>query len=130
MEALYTGLPGEVEQDLCAEDVRLNKDPGIHDRSVDMRLRRKVYDIVKPKLLKERRHGVLIRDVSLSEDEVTVFLRFFQILNVTGVRKIVDTDYQIQRMLLKHMVHKVGTDKTGGTGYQIFHVIYLVWFVP
>ena len=85
-----------------------------------MALSGKVDDVIEIVLCKQALDQLLVADVALHEDVAGVALNVLQVLEVAGVGQLVEVDQQDLGVLLEHIMHKVGTDKTGAAGDKIF----------
>ena len=85
-----------------------------------MALSGKVDDVIEIVLCKQALDQLLVADVALHEDMAGVALNVLQVLEVAGVGQLVEVDQQDLGVLLEHIMHKVGTDKTGAAGDKIF----------
>ena len=127
-------LLGALQQVDSAHHVALHKDLGVLDGAVHMALGGKVDDIVEIVLCKQALHQLLVADVALHEHMAGVALHVLQVFQIARVGQLIQIDQQDLRVFLEHIVHKVGTDKTGTAGDQIgFHrsvslFIYLLLF--
>jgi len=87
-----------------------------------MALGGKVDDVVEIVLLEQALHQFLVADVALHEHMAGVTLHVLQVFQVAGVGQLIQVDQQDLRVFLEHIMHKVGTNKTGAAGDQIgFH---------
>ena len=117
-----------------AHDVALDKDLGVLDGAVHMALSSKVDDIIEIVLCKQALHQLLVADVALHEHMAGVALHVLQVFQIARIGQLIQIDQQDLRVFFEHIVHKVGTDKTGAAGDQIgFHrsvslFIYLLLF--
>ena len=99
-----------------------------------MALGGKVDDVVEIVLCKQALHQLLVADVALHEHMAGVALHVLQVFQIARVGQLIQIDQQDLRVFFEHIVHKVGTDKTGTAGDQIgFHrsvslFIYLLLF--
>ena len=127
-------LLGALQQVDSAHHVALHKDLGVLDGAVHMALGGKVDDVVEIVLCKQALHQLLIADVALHEHMAGVALHVLQVFQIARVGQLIQIDQQDLRVFFEHIVHKVGTDKTGTAGDQIgFHrsvslFIYLLLF--
>ena len=85
-----------------------------------MALSGKVDDVIEIVLCKQALDQLLVADVALHKDVAGVALNVLQVLEVAGVGQLVEVDQQDLRVLLEHIMHKVGTNKTGAAGDKIF----------
>ena len=85
-----------------------------------MALSGKVDDVIEIVLCKQALDQLLVADVALHKDMAGVALNVLQVLEVAGVGQLVEVDQQDLGVLLEHIMHKVGTDKTGAAGDKIF----------
>ena len=99
-----------------------------------MALGGKVDDVVEIVLCKQALHQLLIADIALHEHMAGVALHVLQVFQIACVGQLIQIDQQDLRVFFEHIVHKVGTDKTGAAGDQIgfhrsvFPFIYLLLF--
>ena len=115
-------LLGALQQVDGAHHVALHKDLGILDGAVHMALGGKVDDVVEIVLCKQALHQLLIADIALHEHMAGVALHVLQVFQIACVGQLIQIDQQDLRVFFEHIVHKVGTDKTGAAGDQIgFH---------
>ena len=127
-------LLGALQQVDGAHHVALHKDLGVLDGAVHMALGGKVDDVVKIVLCKQALHQLLVADIALHEHMAGVALHVLQVFQIARVGQLIQIDQQDLRVFFEHIVHKVGTDKTGTAGDQIgFHrsvslFIYLLLF--
>ena len=113
-------LLGALQQVDGAHHVALDEDLGVLDGAVNMALGGEVDDIVEIVLCKQALDQLLVADVALHKDVAGVALNVLQVLKVAGIGQLVEVDQQNFRVLLEHIMHEVGTDKTGTAGDKIF----------
>ena len=119
---IVPGFLGALQQVDGAHHVALHKDLRILDGAVHMALGGKVDDVVEIVLLEQALHQFLVADVALHEHMAGVTLHVLQVFQVAGVGQLIQVDQQDLRVFLEHIMHKVGTNKTGAAGDQIgFH---------
>ena len=95
-----------------------------------MALGGKVDDVVEIVLLEQALHQFLVADVALHEHMAGVTLHVLQVFQVAGVGQLIQVDQQDLRVFLEHIMHKVGTNKTGAAGDQIgFHKSNFLYIV-
>ena len=127
-------LLGALQQVDGAHHVALHKDLRILDGAVHMALGGKVDDVVEIVLCKQALHQLLVADIALHEHMAGVALHVLQVFQIARIGQLIQIDQQDLRVFFEHIVHKVGTDKTGTAGDQIgFHrsvslFIYLLLF--
>ena len=115
-------LLGTLQQVDGAHHVALHKDLGVLDGAVHMALGSKVDDVVEIVLCKQALHQLLVADIALHEHMAGVALHVLQVFQIARVGQLIQIDQQDLRVFFEHIVHKVGTDKTGTAGDQIgFH---------
>ena len=105
-----------VEQDLRAENVRLEKDLRRVDRTVDVRFRGEVDDGVDRRFVKQRKDRVAVGDVRSDKAEAVVFQRGRQRFKIARVGQRVQPDHAQLGVPVEHIIDKVGTDKAGSAG--------------
>jgi hypothetical protein len=131
LQILFAFLPGlgigivpgflcTLQQVHGAHDVALDKDLRVLDGAVHMALSGKVDDIIEIVLCKQALHQFLVADVALHEHMAGVALHVLQVLQIAGIGQLIQVDQQDLGVLLEHIVNKVGADKTGAAGDQIF----------
>ena len=104
---IVPGFLSALQQVHGAHDVALDKDLRVLDGAVHMALSGKVDDIIEIVLCKQALHQLLVADV-------------LQVLQIAGIGQLIQVDQQDLGVLLEHIVNKVGADKTGAAGDQIF----------
>ena len=115
-------LLGALQQVDGAHHVALHKNFGVLDGAVHMALGGKVDDVVEIVLCKQALHQLLVADIALHEHMAGVALHVLQVFQIACVGQLIQIDQQDLRVFFEHIVHKVGTDKTGAAGDQIgFH---------
>ena len=102
-------------------NVGFKKDVRIHDRAVDMTLRRKVDDNVRFLLLKEPLNRLAVRDGLLYKAEVRLVEDRLQGGQVSCIGQAVEADDPVLRMGFHFVEDKVGTDEAGSAGDDDIH---------
>ena len=106
-----------------AHDIRLHKDFRVRNRTIHVRLRRKVDDAVKVVFFKQRRHQFLVADIALHKDVALIPFHALQVLQIAGIRQLVQIDQENIVVLFEHVIYEVRSDKTRAAGDQIrFHL--------
>ena len=118
--SIVPGFLCALQQVHGAHDIALDKDLGVLDGTVHMALSGKVDDIIEVVLCKQALHQLLVADVALHEHMAGVALHILQVLQIARVGQLIQVDQQDLGVLLEHIVDKVGADKTGAAGDQIF----------
>jgi len=119
---IVPGFLGALQQVDGAHHVALHKDFRVLDGTVHMALGSKVDDVIEIVLLEQAFHQLLIADIALHEHMAGVALHVLQVFQVACIGQLIEVDQQDLRVLLEHIMHKVGADKTGTAGDQIgFH---------
>ena len=113
-------LLGTLQQVDGAHHVALDENFGVLDGAVNMALGGEVDDIVEIVLCEQALDQLLVADVALHKDVAGVALNVLQVLKIAGIGQLVEVDQQNFRVLLEHIMHEVGTDKTGTAGDKIF----------
>ena len=113
-------LLGALQQVDGAHHVALHKNFGVLDGAVHVALGGKVDDVIEIVLLEQAFHQLLVADIALHEHMAGVALHVLQVFQIAGVGQLIQIDQQDLRVLFEHIMHKVGTDKTGAAGDQIF----------
>ena len=114
-----------LEQIYSTHYVCLNKDFGIGNTSVDVRFCRKINHIVKIIFFKQSCNKLLVADISLHKHMTSVALHALEVFQITCVGQLIQIDQQDIVIFLQHVINKIGTDKTGATGNQIFfHIVF------
>ena len=120
---LIPRLLGALEQVHRAHDIRLHKDFRVRNRTIHVRLRRKVDDAVKVVFFKQRRHQFLVADIALHKDVALIPFHALQVLQIAGIRQLVQIDQENIVVLFEHVIYEVRSDKTRAAGDQIrFHL--------
>ena len=95
-----------------------------------MALGGKVDDVIEIILLEQAFHQLLIADIALHKHMAGVALHVLQVFQIAGVGQLIQIDQQDLRLLFEHIMHKVGTNKTGAAGDQIgFHKSSFLYIV-
>ena len=134
METLDAVLAAAFHQHLRAHHVGAHEDAGVGDGAVHMAFSGKVDHDIGVLFLKETVHRLRIGDVRAHKTEARVVHDGREGFQIARVGQLIQIDQQDLRVFLEHIVHKVGTDKTGTAGDQIgFHrsvslFIYLLLF--
>ena len=114
------GFLGALQQVDGTHHVALDENFRVLDGAVNMALSGKVDDVIEIVLCKQALDQLLVADVALHKDMAGVALNVLQVLEVAGVGQLVKVDQQDLGVLLEHIMHKVGTNKTGAAGDKIF----------
>ena len=118
--SVVPGFLGALQQVDGTHHVALDENFRVLDGAVNVALRGKVDDVIEIVLCKQALDQLLVADVALHEDVAGVALNVLQVLEVAGVGQLVEVDQQDLGVFLEHIMHKVGTDKTGAAGDKIF----------
>ena len=132
MITLDTVLAASVHQHTGADNICLEKDTRIFDRTVNMRFCRKVDHDVRMFFFKQFIHCFAVADISLHEAEIRVIHNRGQCGQIACIGQLVKTDDPVIRILLQHMEYKVTTNKTSATGNNNIHDLisstFIFWF--
>ena len=124
MVTLDAVLAASIHQHTGTDDVSLKEDTGIFDRTVNMRLCRKVDHDVWMFFFKQFIHCFAVTDISLHEAEIRVIHNRGQCGQIACIGQLVQTDDSIIRILLQHVEHKVTTNKTRTAGNNNIHDLF------
>ena len=83
-------LASRLQQRVGSEDVGLDERARLHQRAVDVRLRREVHDVVG--LCQQRGDDGRVADVALHESVSWIVRHLAQVVRVAGVRQLVQVD--------------------------------------
>ena len=111
---------GALQQVDRAHHVALHKNFGVLDGAVHMALGGKVDDVIEIVLCEQALDQLLVADIALHEHMAGVALHILQVFQIARVGQLIQIDQQDLRVFFEHIVHKVGTDKTGTAGDKIF----------
>jgi len=113
---LYPKLSARLKEREDPVDVREHEAARIVDRSVDVRLGRKIDDgvHVSHQVLNDR----LVSDIPLKEHEPGVVREIRQVVHIAGIRERIEHDYAILGILAQHVATEIASDKTGPAGNQ------------
>lgn len=112
---LFAATSHFFEQCVCPKNIRLQKDACPVDRSVDMRLGRKVYDHV------DLVHRFLDRrDVSniAVNERMPSSIDSVEVARIAGIGKSIQVRDMVVRVIGKPVPNKVRSDKSGASGYK------------
>ena len=113
-------------------DVGLEEDARIFDRTVNMRFCRKVDHDVRVFFFKQFIHSFAVTDIRLHEAEIRVIHNRCQRGQIASIGQLVQADDPVIRILLQHMEHKVTTNKTSTAGNNNIHDLFsstlIFWF--
>ena len=118
MEPPDAELPAGIHQHTGPQDVRLQEDAGILDRTVHVALRREVHDDIRLFLFKERPDTLPVADVQADEAEPRVIHDSLQRGKIPRVGQLVHADDPVLRTLPPHMENEIGTDEPGSSRHQ------------
>ena len=131
MVTLDAVLAASVHQNTGTDDIGLEEDSRIFDRTVNMRLCRKVDHDVRMFFFKQFIHCFAVADISLHEAEIRVIHNRGQCGQIARIGQLVQTDDSIIR-ILQHVEHKVTTNKTRTAGNNNIHGLIsstlIFWF--
>ena len=132
MVTLDTVLAASIHQNTGTDDIGLEKDTRIFDRTVNMRLCCKVYHDVRMFFFKQFIHNFAVTDISLHEAEVRIIHNRCQRGQIACIGQLVQTDNPVIRILFQHMEYKVTTNKTSAAGNNNIHDLFsstlIFWF--
>ena len=127
MITLNTVLAASIHQHRSADNIGLKEDARIFNRTVNMRLCRKVDHDVRMFFFKQFIHSFTVTNISLHKAEVRIIHNRCQCGQISCIGQLVQTDNPIIRILLQHVEHKVTTNKTSTTGNNNFHDFNLLY---
>ena len=111
---------GTVQHNCRAEHIRLNEYFRVYDASVNMALRRKMYDSVDVVFLKNTADGIFIADVRFDKSIIFSVFNAFEIFKVARIGQGIHIDNSYFVIIFsKHIVNIIGTDKTGAARYKV-----------
>ena len=113
MVALDAVFAAGVHQNRRPHDVRFKEKLRIFDRTIDVRFGRKVDDHVGMFFFKKFVDCFTVADVNLAETEVGIVHHRLERRQVARIRELVNADYAIIRMCLKHVEHEVASYEAG-----------------
>ena len=82
---------------------------------------------------KQAAHQRPVADVALHEHMAGIALHAFQVFQVSGVGELIQVYKQYILVFVQHIVYKVGADKSGAAGDEVFFhggVSFLSYFRP
>jgi hypothetical protein len=86
-----------------------------------MRLSCKIDDGIDPITLEKLRNQLGVTNVTLKEDVTRVGFNLPEILEITGVRELIQIHDPIARILPVYVKHEIASDKSGATCHKIRH---------
>ena len=99
-----------------AHHIGLGKGERVLDRTVDVAFGSQVDDAVDFLLLHQLQDSVEIADIHLHEAIVRLVFDVLEIGQIAGIRKFIEIDDPILRILVHKQPHDVRPDKTGSAG--------------
>ena len=124
MITLDTVLAASIHQNTGTDDIGLEKDTRIFDRTVNMRLCRKVNHNIRMFFFKQFVHCFAVADICLHKAEIRVVHNRCQRGQIACISQLVQADNPVIRILLQHVEHKVTTNKTSTTGNNNIHDLF------
>ena len=105
------------EQRVGAEDVGLDERPRLHQRAVDVSLRREVHDVVglRHQLTDERS----VADVAVHEAIAGVVLDVAEVVGIAGVGELVEVDDAGVGVLAEEAEDEVAADEAAAAGDEV-----------
>ena len=124
MITLNAILTASIHQHTGTDDIGLEEDARIFNRTVNMRLCRKVDHYVRMFFFKQFIHSFAVTNISLHEAEVRIIHNRRQCGQIACIGQLVQADDPIVRILLQHVEHKVTTNKTSTAGNNNIHDLF------
>ena len=121
MVTLDAILTASIHQHTGTDDVSLEEDARVFDRTVNMRFCRKVHHDVRMFFFKQFIHSFAVTDISLYKAEIRFIHNRCQRGQIACVGQLVQADDPVIRILLQHMEYKVTTNKTSTAGNNNIH---------
>ena len=117
-------LAASIHQHTGTDDICLEEDARIFDRTVNMRFCRKVDHDVRMFFFKQLIHSLAVADISLHKTEIRIIHNRCQRGQIACVGQFIQTDDSVIRILLQHVEHKVTTNKTSTAGNNNIHDLF------